>query len=216
MGLDSIFSATEGGGNALTAAIASLGVLRTDPNFRQFVAARALLLGIALAPPFYVMLAERETGGALSGLGLLIIANGLAGSVSAPVWGRLSDRSSRLVMTLAAVLAGLTGIVLWALLSLDVPLMHNAYTYAGFILVLTVAHGGVRLGRKVYLVDMATTATRATYIAVSNTVIGAAMLAGGVIGAIGDLFDVRSIILALAMVALVAGGYCARLREVSN
>ena len=208
--------ATEGGGNALTAAIASLGVLRTDSDFRRFVAARSMLLGIALAPPFYVMLAQQQTEGALSGLGLLIIANGLAGSISAPVWGRLGDRSSRLVMTFAAALAGLTGIVLWALLSLDVPLMHNAYTYAGFILVLTVAHGGVRLGRKVYLVDMATAATRATYIAVSNTVIGAAMLAGGVIGAIGDLFDVRSIILALALVTLVAAGYCARLREVSN
>lgn len=39
--------------------------------------------------------------------------------------------------------------------------------------------GGVRLGRKVYLVDMAGAGQRAAYVAVSNTLIGILMLIGG-------------------------------------
>jgi hypothetical protein len=42
-------------------------------------------------------------------------------------------------------------------------------------------HGGVRLGRKIYLVDMASGDNRAAYVAVSNTLIGVLMLAGGLI-----------------------------------
>jgi MFS family permease len=67
-------------------------LLRTDAAFRRFVLVRIALLSVALAPPFYVLLLQ-QSGGDLSGLGLLIIASGLASSISAPIWGWLSDRS---------------------------------------------------------------------------------------------------------------------------
>jgi hypothetical protein len=120
--------ATEGGGNALGVAMDSLELLRTDPLFRRFVLARVYLLSIALAPPFYVLLAQGRTGGNLGGLGLMIIASGLAGSLSAPVWGRLSDSSSRLVMVLSAASAGALGVITWLLARTGAAFMDEGLT----------------------------------------------------------------------------------------
>jgi MFS family permease len=208
--------ATEGGGNALAAALQGLDLLRTDGPFRRFVTTRVLLLSVALAPPFYVLLAQVGTDGDTGGLGLMVIASGLGGSLSAPAWGRLSDRSSRVVMTLAAGAAGLLGITTWALARAGTGLMEQGLVYALLFLLLNVAHSGVRLGRKVYLVDMATAENRATLVAVSNTVIGVAMLLGGVIGILGDAFDAATVILVLGMVSLVAAARAWRLAEVSE
>lgn len=208
--------ATEGGKNALSEALASLAMLKTRRDFRLFLITRMLLLGVALAPPFYVVLAQVETEGGVSGLGMLVVASGLAGSVSSPVWGRLGDRSSRLVMVLASTVAGLLGILVWTLVATRAPVMGHPLTYAVLFLVLAVAHAGVRLGRKVYLVDLATAETRAAFVAVSNTVMGLAILAVGSIGVLGDLFGTSFVILVLALASLIAAGFAWRLPEVSD
>ncbi|TVQ85499.1 MAG: MFS transporter [Chromatiaceae bacterium] len=208
--------ATTGGGNALDSARQSIALLRTDPGFGHFVLVRIALLSVALAPPFYVLLAQAASGGNIAGLGAMIIASGLASSLSAPLWGRLSDRSSRLVMVLSALLAGLLGVLTYGLYRLDGGLLASPLAFAGLFLVLNVAHAGVRLGRKVYLVDMASSDTRAAMVAVSNTVIGVAMLGGGLIGILGDLYDAATVILILGLGALGAGLYALALKEVSE
>ncbi|MEX0624229.1 hypothetical protein [Saccharospirillum sp.] len=77
-----------------------------------------------------------------------------------------------------------------------------------------VCHGGVRLGRKAYLVDMATESNRASYVAVSNTVIGIVMLFGGLTGVLGDLWSPLAVILVLSGLAFVAALMCVRLPAV--
>ena len=57
---------------------------------------------------------------------------------------------------------------------------------------------------------------RARYVAVSNTVIGIAILLGGLIGIIADMSDVQRVILLLSAVAQAAGVYISRLPDVSN
>jgi len=52
--------ATEGGGNALEVALQQLRLLVDDAPFRRFVLARTLLLAVALAPPFYVLIAQEQ------------------------------------------------------------------------------------------------------------------------------------------------------------
>ncbi len=207
--------ATEGGGNALVAALQSLSLLRSDVELRRFVVARALLLSVALAPPFYVLLAQQRSGG-VTGLGLLIVASGLASSLSAPLWGRMGDRSSRRVMVIGAVAAGSVGLATWLFETAGLPFMGSPWTYAGLFLLIAVFHSGVRLGRKVYLVDMATQESRSAYVAISNTVIGAAMLAGGAVGVVADLLQSAAVIALLGGVSLFAALYIARLPEVSG
>lgn len=206
---------TEGGGNAFSVAIQSLAILKDDLKFRQFVIGRSLLLSAALAPPFYVLLAQQR-GTGLAGLGLLVIASGLAASLSSPIWGRMGDRSSRFVMVLASILAGATGIVTWLFDLADLPVMQNSWTYAVLFLLITICHGGVRLGRKVYLVDMANQDNRSTYVAVSNTVIGVAMLGGGAIGVLADFISVGAVIAMLGLLSFIAAIYITRIPDVSG
>lgn len=208
--------ATEGGGNALTVALQQLRLLRDDPPFRHFVLARALLLAVALAPPFYVLVAQANAQAGLLGLGALIIANGVATSLSAPFWGYLGDRSSRWVMSLAATGAGLLGVFTFSAVELGWSWATGEWGMAAIFLLLNVMHGGVRLGRKVYLVDMATGENRAAYVAVSNTLIGVLMLVGGLIGLLGDWLGAAAILLLLGLLSLFAALYILRLPEVSE
>jgi predicted MFS family arabinose efflux permease len=208
--------ATEGGGNALQVALQSLKLLIDDKPFQQYVISRILLLSVALVIPFYVVLVQQQLQGELSILGWLIIANGLASSLSAPLIGKLADRGSRSVMAGAALLAGVVGIVTWYFSSYHADLKFGVSTVVIVFFLITLTHGAVRLGRKVYLVDMANTDNRAQYVAVSNTVIGIAMLFGGIIGVIADMFDVQTVILILSLIALAASVYIQRLPDVSG
>ena len=208
--------ATEGGGNALTVALRQLKLLRDDLPFRRYVIARILLLSVALAPPFYVLVAQQQSQGGLLGLGALIIANGLAASLSSPFWGYLGDRSSRTVMSLAAAGAGLLGIVTFAAISLEWRWATSELGLAMIFLLLNVMHSGLRLGRKVYLVDLATGENRAAYVAVSNTVIGVMMLAGGLIGLLGDWLGSVAVVLVLAVLSSLAAAYITSLPQVSE
>ncbi len=189
--------ATSGGGNAAAEAWRSASLLWRDPPFLRFVLARALAIGSALAAPYYVKLAQAKSGGAGSTLGLLMLAGGLASSLAAPTWGRLADRSSRAVLLIAGAAAGALGVVTFALeraLGDGVP----AWAYPAAFLALGVAHSGIRLGRKTYLVDMARGNRRTDYVAVSNTAIGVVLLAaGGLTAALGFL-PPETLILGLA------------------
>ena len=208
--------ATEGGGNALQVALQSLKLLIDDKPFQQYVISRILLLSVALVIPFYVILVQQQLQGELSILGWLIIANGLASSLSAPLIGKLADHGSRNVMAGAALLAGIVGIVTWYVSSYHTTLQFGVSSAVIVFFLITLTHGAVRLGRKVYLVDMANTDNRAQYVAVSNTVIGIAMLFGGIIGVIADMFNVQTVILILSVIALAASVYIRRLPDVSG
>jgi len=152
--------ATEGGGNAIAAALRSMQLLINDRPFRHYVIARVLLLSVALLPPFFVMLAQQHSAGSLRGLGWLIIANGVAGSLSAVVWGKMSDRSSRLVMMSGAAITAVVGIATFVMSVSHSPILDWPMLHPLLFFLIIIAHGGVRLGRKVYLVDMANSETR--------------------------------------------------------
>ena len=207
--------ATEGGGNALVEALKSLRLVVDDRVFRQYLVSRVLMLSIALAIPFYVMLMQQQLQGRLSVLGWLIIASGLASSLSAPLVGKWADHNSRQLMVYAALLAGVVGIATWIISSYHADWLSTSGCVIVFFLV-TLCHSSVRLGRKVYLVDMANTDNRARYVAVSNTLVGIAMLLGGIIGVIADLLNIQAVILLLSVIALAASVYTRRLVNVSG
>lgn len=208
--------ATEGGGNALQVALHNLRLLRDDLPFRRFVLGRISLLAVALAPPFYVLLAQQQAPEGAAGLGMMIIASGFAAAVSSPLWGILGDRSSRTVMALAAAGAGLLGVVVSVAAFTEQAWLAHGWVHALIFMSLTIMHSGVRLGRKIYLVDMATAQTRAAYVAVSNSVIGVMMLVGGLVGLLGDWLGVAAVIALLAAGALLAAVETLRLPEVSG
>lgn len=200
----------------LAVAIQQLQLLIYDEPFRRFVIARSLLLSVALAPPFYVLVTQQQSQEGLLGLGALIIANGMASSISAPFWGYMGDKSSRQVMVVASMGAGLLGVFTYIAVILDWYWVTSEMGLAVIFLLLNVMHGGVRLGRKVYLVDMASGENRAAYVAVSNTVVGVMMLAGGLIGLLGDWLGAPATLMILGLLSIMAAFYISKLPQVSE
>ena len=91
-------------------------LLIRDPELQKFLTARALMLSTALVGPVYVGLAQAGTGQSLDGLGWLVVASGLAGAFSSSFWGALSDKSSRLTMAVAAMVCGVLGLAVLAII----------------------------------------------------------------------------------------------------
>ncbi|MEM6650655.1 MAG: MFS transporter, partial [Pseudomonadota bacterium] len=197
--------ATEGGGNAFREALGQFSLLKEDLQLRYFILTRGLLISTALAPPFMVALGvtagQDNVGDAFGGLGLLVIASATAALLSSYVWGRLADRSSRMVLVFSGVAASL------ALISL---LVFNGFGWLEQIWALPltlfglmIAYNGVRLGRSTHLVDMATEETRAPYTALSNTLIGLLLLAGSGFSWVASVYG-ESVVLGLF--ALMSAG----------
>jgi hypothetical protein len=177
--------ATEGGKSALKEAWKNFSYLRDDPQLRRFILTRGLLTATALAPPFMIAVGS-SAGQGYDKLGFLVLASALASLCSSFIWGRLSDRSSRKVLIFSGVIA--------AVILAATSWLAFAGTLGGGLILpvllfgLMIAYQGVRLGRSTHLVDMAGKDTRAAYTALSNTIIGLLLLAGGVFSLIANWF----------------------------
>ncbi|MDX1636234.1 MAG: MFS transporter [Marinobacter sp.] len=204
---------TGGGGNALADALRSLSLLRDDAPFRHFVVTRALLLCSALAAPYFVLLAQQQ-GDSGWLLGSFLLASSLASSISASVWGWMADRSSRQVMIRGAAIASGICLVIGTLNVVQGAAVASAWFYPLAFFVLSIAHAGVRLGRKTYLVDMAGGNKRTDYTAVSNTVIGVLLLVTGGLSALASLISNGAVIVFLGLIGLAGTISAIRLREV--
>ena len=205
---------TGGGGNAALEAVTRLRILRDDKPFRRFVIARALLMCSALSAPYYVALAQQEQGSVAYLLGLFVLADGLASLVSGPVWGRAADRSSRQVMVMAALITATTGLLLFAADQLLPDLVASAWFVPAAYFVLCIAHSGVRVGRKTYVVDLASGNRRTDYVAVSNSVIGVLLLVVGAVGALVPLIGYGGVVAVLAGLGLAGAVLSAALPDV--
>jgi MFS family permease len=193
---------TAGARNAFVEALGRLSLLKDDAPFRRFVLTRSLMLCSALSAPFYVLLGREAVGNEPWLLGLFVISGGLAGLVAAPVWGRYADRSSRRVMMVAGGFSAAIGLLVVLASALLPDLAASLWFMPLAYLLLSVAHGGVRVGRKTYVVDLAQGNKRTDYVSVSNSVIGVVLLVTGVIGALASVLGPAGVIAVLSMMGL--------------
>lgn len=214
--LDEQPGATEGGANAWDKAIEQFALFSRDPQLVRFVAVRGLLVATALAPPFLLAIAGQSGGQTLNSLGPFVVASSLASVVSAYVWGRLADVSSRRVLIASAIVAaivlGLSGGI-----GVIAPSATSAtYLMATALFVLMISYQGVRLGRSTHLVDMADADKRASYTALSNSVIGVLLLLGGVFGLIAQWLGEAAVLLIFALMCIGAAIAAIGLDEVQQ
>lgn len=214
-GVDEFHGETGGGGNALREAVRSLNLLARDVPFRNFVIARAFLMASALGSPFVVVLAQHHSQGTAL-LGGFVVASGLASAISASVWGFMADASSRQVMIRGGGLAALVCLAVAGLEMMFPSWRGGIWFYPGAFFVLAVAHSGVRIGRKTYLVDMAGGNKRTDYTAVSNTVIGVLLLVAGGLSAVVAVLGTSWALLLLGVMGLIGTAWSWRLPEVSH
>ena len=205
--------ATEGGGNALKTAWQSLGIIRSKPGFARFIGVRGLLVATALAAPYYATLARDSGGEAIGNLAILLALSGLASLVSAPFWGRFSDRSSRQVLMITGMAAGVLNLLVALCAFSHLGESFGVWPFAIGYFVLAGLHAGVRLGRKTYLTDLGNSEDRAQLTAVANTSIGVILLAGGGLIALIGLLGAPVAVAALAVPAFGAAALARGLPE---
>ncbi|MDZ7749705.1 MAG: MFS transporter [Halofilum sp. (in: g-proteobacteria)] len=150
--IEELPGATEGGRNALDQARQGVARWHAVPAFRRYLVARALLLTVELAAPFYALYARDLFGGALAVLGIYVLAVGVGDVVASPLWGRLADSSGRRRMILAGVLAAALA-VMALLLGEPGTGAASPWIFGLVFAGLVVAESGVRFGRKTWLVD---------------------------------------------------------------
>lgn len=196
--------ATEGGGNPIAVVLRQFSLLKEDRQLVRFIVVRGLLIATALAPPFILALAGQSGDGSLGELGTFVVASAVAAVLSSYIWGRLADVSSRDVLTLSALVGALV-LAATAIVALVLPgLLQSFAVLPGLLFVLMVAYQGVRLGRSTHLVDMATEETRAAYTALSNTMVGALLLAGSLFGVLAHLAGTVAVIALFSVMCAVA------------
>lgn len=196
------YSGETGGGRNAIESLKRLTILITDRPFRCFVITRALLMCSALSAPFYIALAQSSYGSPTYLLGAFVTAAGVASLVSAPVWGRFADVSSKRVMILAALITSGVGIAAF-LADVFLPgLSHTVWFLPLAYFGLSVAHSGIRVGRKTYVVNLASGNQRTDYVAISNTTIGVLLLVVGSVGALAPMIGNAGVIGLLALMGL--------------
>ncbi|MEH6660399.1 MAG: MFS transporter [Parasphingorhabdus sp.] len=187
--------ATEGGKTALKEAYHNFTYLRDDPQLVRFILTRGLLTATALAPPFMIAVGS-QAGEGYDKLGFLVLASALASLCSSFVWGRLSDRSSRKVLAFSALVAAIIlAVTSWLAFA---GTLSGGYILPVLLFGLMIAYQGVRLGRSTHLVDMADKDSRAAYTALSNTIIGLLLLAGGVFSLVANWFGGEVVLAVMA------------------
>lgn len=204
---------TSGGGHALRNAFQNLSLLRDDKPFRHFVIARGLLLSSALAAPFFTLLAQQQADSNWL-LGGFLLASSIASATSAGIWGWMADASSRQVIIRGGAIASAMCLSFGAFSTWAGDWAVPSWLYPLGFFGLSIAHAGIRLGRKTYLVDMAGGTRRTDYVSVSNTVIGLALLLTGAISAVASLLSAGAVLLLLGAMGTAGVWLAVRLPEV--
>ena len=206
--------ATSGGRTPFQELAEAWNLLRRDRPFRRFVAARALLLTALLLQPFYVLLSRRFTGDSFGALGSFVIAAGIGRMIGGPVWGGLADRAAHRAMVLGGALAVIAAG--WAIgFGLLPDSIQQFYLFAPVFILNAIAYAGVRLGRKTWLVDYAPADSRPLYVSLANTLVGAAMLAGSLLGLVAELVGTTGTVAIGATLLAVGVGFALSLPAVS-
>ncbi|WP_246394736.1 MFS transporter [Corynebacterium anserum] len=199
-----------------------IDLVRSDAPFRNFVGVRSLMLVSALSPSFLVVLSSESSSAdantissaSLGGLGLFVLAGGLASLLAGRVSGALSDTSSKNTLTGAAVFASVVLAATIAVAELWESSLGWWLPLAFFLI--SVAHAAIRVARSTYVVDMAEGDLRTRYVSVANTLMGLILLVVGALTSVLAIAGTLWALGALAFLGLIGAFMAVRLPEVSR
>lgn len=161
-----------------------------DTTIYKFIFVRGLFVHSALVAPYFMI--ERN-GDVKELLPIYIGAEATAALLSSIIWGKIADKSAKLTLRLSGLLAlgACVGLLFWQTSSI--------VTSALLFFVLSVAHAGVRTGRKSYSLDVKEGHDRTELVGFSNTAIGIILLA------FGALYAALAPALSFSVVYIMAG-----------
>ena len=171
----------------------SLFSVKFDSTVYKFIFVRGLFVHSALVAPYFMLQKEQNAADLLP---IYIGAEALATLLSSLVWGKVADKSARLTLQIAGAMA------LVACIGLLVSNSESLVLSAALFFVLSIAHAGVRTGRKTYSLDVKEGQERTELVGFSNTSIGLILLAFGSLYA--ALTPVLSFSVVYVMAAIIA------------
>ena len=194
--------------------MARLHLLKTDKAFSRFVFTRALLMSSALVAPYYILIGYGEES-SVGLLGGLMLSSGLAQLCSSTIWGISADRSARRTLQIAGSLVFLTGTITFIVYQVSPALIDTIWLLPSLYFALEVAHQGIRVARKTYLVNLGSDdQSRVDYVSVSNSIIGGLLLVTGVVlGLLSLIVPPIWLIVLLSLLSLAGSLMCFSLKE---
>jgi predicted MFS family arabinose efflux permease len=165
-------------------------------SYGRFLALRLTVIAANYALPFYAVYARRALDAPEDRVGVYLIGSTLAGVLSNLIWGQMGDRrGNRLLMRWATLLAVLAPATAMLIARLPQTAWDKSQVFT-LVFVFSGAHQTAAfIGNGNYLLEMAPPGERAMYIGFTNTVMGAAIFASPLGGAIVDLLGFEALFL---------------------
>ena len=173
------------------------------PWFRRYLVTQIVFLSVWLAMPFYMIHAASYHTGTPHGLTILVIAASAGIVAGAPLWGKVSATSHRLVMVLGAMIAAVSAS--FALLLDFTGLVTVLWLYAIVIFLLSFGSIGVAGSTSLYLIEMTSAKERPCLLAFSDVATGIVAIAGfSVLGFVAHLSNPTVPLMVLLVLNIVA------------
>jgi hypothetical protein len=167
---------------------------RFDNTVYRFVFVRGLFVHSALVAPYFMLESSQN---AQSLLPFYLAAQALASMLSSFLWGKIADKSARFTLQLSG------GLALIACIGLLAMQPESLWMSAGLFFILSIAHAGVRTGRKTYSLDIKDGQDRTELVGFSNTAIGLILLGfGGLYAIVSSYIDFSVVYIMAAMLAV--------------
>jgi predicted MFS family arabinose efflux permease len=181
--------------------------LREDSRFRRLTVVR-LLIGLSAMPvPFYAVYATLKRGLPESSIGLFLVALTIGGLVAGLVLGPVADRKgAHRVVQLMGLFQFLAPVL--ALLTSRVANTNPQALTALFVLVflfLGIGDGSMMLGALNYVLEIAPSADRTSYVGLTNTLAGMIVLYPVIGGWIATRWGYEAVFALAALVILIGG-----------
>ncbi|MEM7021676.1 MAG: MFS transporter [Pseudomonadota bacterium] len=179
------------------------GLIGEYPWFKRLLMLRVLLQSVELAIPFYAIHAASLHAPTARNLSFFVVAMSLGLILSGPIWGRLMDRHTGLVVVLGSLITALVGVVVLVSDAIGDPTLP--FYYAVLFLPLALAREGVTQARSRQLSVRAPAKDRPALVAFSSGAMAlTGILVALVIGLAGHLHDITTPLYILVALNLAA------------
>lgn len=167
-----------------------------DRNYHRYLRLRVAVAASSFALPFYAVFARRALNAPQGMVGTYLIGSTLTSVLSNLISGRLGDRRGNLLLIrIAALTSALPSAIALLVAHLPAAGAEKSHVFA-LVFVSLGLHATVNtIGSINYMLELASPANRALYIGFANGVIGLAMFASPLGGAIVDRLGFEALFL---------------------
>jgi MFS family permease len=201
-------------GHPVTGWRIALGRVMRDWNYVHYLGARVAIALANAALPFYTVYARRVLDISGSDLGVYLLGSTLASVLSNLVLGRLGDRyGNRLLVRLAALTAALPPLAALFLDQVGGPALDRGTVFTAVFVFQGLHATAHSIGSNNYLLELGPAAERVTVVSFAHGVIGLAVLASPLGGAIVNWVGFEPLFVLSLVCGLVAVGLSVGLEE---